>query len=60
MTSSLLGELRLVGDIIPSCKFFSALSLQVSLTFLMLLGHVTSCLEACLAGGWCSVHSFSF
>ena len=55
MTSSLPWELRLVGDIIPSCKSFPALSLQVSLAFLVLLGHVTSCLEACLAGGWCVV-----
>ena len=37
--------LRLVGGIIPSCKSFPALSLQVSLAFLVLLGHVTSLLS---------------
>ena len=51
----LIPRLRLVADIIPSCKFFPAWSLQVSLAFLVLLGHVTFCLEACLAGGWCVV-----
>ena len=29
-----------LDDIIPSCKSFPALSLQVSLAFLVLLGHV--------------------
>ena len=41
----LILRLRL-DDIIPSCKSFPALSLQVSLAFLVLLGHVTSSLEA--------------
>ena len=50
MTSSLPGKLRLVGGIIPSSKSFPALSPQVSLAFFVLLGHMTSCLEACLAG----------
>ena len=45
-------RLRLVDDIILSCKSFPALFLQVFLAFLVQLGHVTSCLEACLAGGW--------
>ena len=35
-----------LDDIIPSCKSFPALSLQVSLAFLVLLGHVTFCLKA--------------
>ena len=35
-----------LDDIIPSCRFFPALSLQVSLAFLVLLGHVTSHLKA--------------
>ena len=33
--------------------YASLMSLQVSLAFLVQLGHVISCLEACLAGGWC-------
>ena len=48
-------RLRLVDDIILSCKSFPALSLWVSLAFLVQPGHETSCLEACLAGGWCVV-----